>query len=426
MVNLTKQHIDRGVGRREEDMLVRYHNQQYKELYNMGQTLTSEMDMAVLFEKIANQTNEIMGTERSSVFLFDDQTNELWSLIATGMERNEIRIPADSGVAGSVFESKTPVIINDTYSDVRFNPEIDKMSGFKTRNILCIPLINKKGECIGVLQTLNKKLEVFSDHDQESITSISHYVGIALENSKLYKDVKDYSEELKATLLRIETLEKVKSNLTKYVPISVAKMAEEDPDKLTLEKVPMDVTILFLDIQGFSKITEGHDTRQVNDMVETHFSSYLDCIRRHTGEVNETTGDGLMVIFKDGPIETNAKAAVSAGLEIVSENARLNEKLSYPWGSVNLHMGISSGEAYVGSTKMKSVTGERWTYTASGLVTVMAARVGALSEDTKIYIGYETYQHVKDSFKSEFQGNKKLKNIKDPIPVYWVKGTNSK
>jgi class 3 adenylate cyclase len=89
-------------------------------------------------------------------------------------------------------------------------------------------------------------------------------------------------------------------------------------------------------------------------------------------------------------------------------------------------MGISSGEAYVGSTKMKSVTGERWTYTASGLVTVMAARVGALSEDTKIYIGYETYQHVKDSFKSEFQGNKKLKNIKDPIPVYWVKGTNSK
>lgn len=108
----------------------------------MGQTLTSEMDMAVLFEKIANQTNEIMGTERSSVFLFDDQTSELWSLTATGMERNEIRIPADSGVAGSVFESKTPLIINDTYSDARFNPEIDKMSGFKTRNILCIPLMS--------------------------------------------------------------------------------------------------------------------------------------------------------------------------------------------------------------------------------------------------------------------------------------------
>ena len=135
MANLTKQHIDRGVGRREEDMLVRYHNQQYKELYNMGQTLTSEMDMAVLFEKIANQTNEIMGTERSSVFLFDDQTNELWSLIATGMERNEIRIPADSGIAGSVFKSKTPLIINDTYTDARFNPEIDKMSGLKRASV---------------------------------------------------------------------------------------------------------------------------------------------------------------------------------------------------------------------------------------------------------------------------------------------------
>ena len=148
MANLTKQQIDRGVGRREEDMLVKYQIQQYKELYNLGQILTSEMDMAVLFEKIANQTNEIMGTERSTVFLFDDQANELWSLTATGMERNEIRIPADSGVAGSVFKSKTPLIINDTYSEARFNPEIDKMSGFKTRNILCIPIINKKEESL--------------------------------------------------------------------------------------------------------------------------------------------------------------------------------------------------------------------------------------------------------------------------------------
>ncbi len=421
MANGKINHKDRGIGRRKEDRLVRDWNQQYKELYNVGQILTSEMDMGILFEKIANQTNEIMVTERSTVFLHDDQTNELWSLVATGMDKNEIRIPANSGIAGSIFASRTPEIINDAYADRRFNPEIDKTSGFKTRNILCIPLINRKGECIGALQTLNKEAGEFSEQDQALLTSISHYVAIGLENSKLYKDIKDYSEKLKATLLRIETLEKVKSNLTKFVPTSVVKMAEEDPDKLTLEKVPMDVSILFLDIQGFSKITEGYEQRLVNDMVESHFSSYLDCIKRYDGEVNETAGDGLMVIFKEGDLENHAKAAVSAGLEIVSENTKLNQELSYPWGSVDLHIGINSGEAHVGSTKMKSLTGERWTYTASGLVTVMAARIGAMSGGTKLYVGAETYQQVNEFCEYEFLGHREAKNIKDPIPVYWIK-----
>jgi class 3 adenylate cyclase len=248
-------------------------------------------------------------------------------------------------------------------------------------------------------------------------------VAIALENSKLYEEVKGYSEELEKTLLHIETLEKVKSQLTKFVPSTVAKLAEEDPDQLTDEKVSMDVTILFLDIQGFSSLTESFDQRLVNDMVERHFSKYLECIGRHGGEINETSGDGLMVMFKDGSVELHAKEAVSAGLEIVSTNAELNNELTYPWGKVMMHLGINSGKALVGSTKMKSLTGERWTYTASGLVTVLAARIGSLSHENRLYIGPETYQYVKDSCYCEFVGSRKVKNVQDPIPVYWVKKT---
>jgi class 3 adenylate cyclase len=245
-------------------------------------------------------------------------------------------------------------------------------------------------------------------------------VAIALENSKLYEDIKNYSEELKTTIIRIETLERVKSQLTKFVPVSVAKMVEHDPDRLTFEKVPMEVTILFIDIQGFSGITEGFDQRVVNDMVECHFSRYLECIYRHCGEVNETSGDGLMVIFKDATLESHAKKAVAAGLEIVSENSRLNEEFSYPWGRVDLHLGINTGEAWVGSTKMKTLTGERWTYTASGLVTVLAARIGAMSSETKLYVGPETYRCIQNSCACEAIGIKKLKNVKTPLEIYRV------
>ena len=421
MATLDQGCTTRGIGRRKEDFILRDQNHRYKQLFHVGQIITSEMNMHILFEIIMDQTNQIMGTERSTVFLYDSQSNELWSLVATGMGRNEIRIQADFGVAGWVFKSKTPLIINEPYDDPRFYSEVDKSTGFRTNNILSIPIINRQGDCIGVLQTLNKDSGDFTGEDIELLESISHYVAIALENSKLYEEVKNYSEELKSTLIHIETLERVKNQLTKFVPSSVAKLAEQDPDQLTHDKIPMDVSILFIDIVGFSGITENNDQRLVNDMVESHFSRYLECIKRHGGEVNETSGDGLMVIFKEDSFQSNAKGAVTAGLEIVSENNQLNKELSYPWGRVELHMGINSGQAWVGSTKMKSLTGERWTYTASGLVTVLAARIGALSDENRLFIGPETYECVEKYFDCESMGAREVKNVKEPIAIYWAK-----
>ena len=409
------------IGRRKEDQMLRNQVTQHKQLFSVGQIITSEMNLDVLFEIIMDQTNQIMGTERSTVFLHDKAKAELWSLVATGMKKDQIRILSDYGIVGSVFTNQSPLLINDAYGDPRFYSEVDKKTGFRTRNILCIPIINREGKCIGALQALNKITGDFKEEDIELLTSISHYVAIALENSQLYEEIKSYSEELKDTLFRIETLERVKGQLTKFVPSSVAKMVEKDPDNLTFEKTPMDVTILFIDIQGFSKITENYDQRLVNDMVECHFSRYLECIHRHGGEVNETSGDGLMVIFKNGSIENHAKNAVSAGLEIVNENSNLNNEFTYPWGEVKLHMGINSGQAWVGSTKMKSLTGERWTYTASGLVTVLAARIGALSQESQLYVGPETFECIQKDCNSEFLGYHKVKNVKNPVPVYLVK-----
>lgn len=392
-----------------------------RKLFEVGQIVTSEMSLDRLFEVIIEQTNRILGTERATVFLHDKESEELWSLVATGMVRDEIRIPSNHGIAGWVFHNRAPLIINDAYDDYRFYAEIDRTSTFRTRNILCVPLISRKGECIGVLQALNKAAGEFMDDDLVSLTSISHYVTIALENSQLYQEVKEYSEELRKTLERLEELERVKRQLTKFVPTSVASLVEEDPISLALEKRPQDVTVLFIDIQGFSEITEKFDQSLVNHMVENHFSKYLDCIQRRGGEVNETSGDGLMVLFKEGPPQATAQEAVLAGLEIVDRNRILNDELSYPWGRVELHLGINTGSALVGSTKMKSLTGERWTYTASGMVTVLAARIGAFSERTRLYIGEETYSLLNDRFQCEFQGVHKAKNVKKPIPIYWAK-----
>ncbi|MCM2285937.1 MAG: GAF domain-containing protein [Desulfobacula sp.] len=419
-MNITKE--KRQIGRRTEDFTVREQNERFHKLCEVGKTITAEIDINVLFPLVMNQTNHIMGTQRSSVFLYDEKTDELWSLVATGMENCEIRISAKVGIGGWVFKHKESLSLNEAYKDPRFNVGVDCKTGFKTENILCVPLINSGGHCIGVLQALNKKKGKFTDVDTTFLSAISDYVAIALENARLYDDVKNYSKNLQEQVIINESLTKLKNQLTKFVPHSVASIAEKDPDRLSVEKHPMDVSVLFVDIQNFSVITENYDQRMVNHMVENHFSSYLKCIHQHGGEINETSGDGIMVIFKSDTIENYAFEAVLTALDIIEENKRINREFNYPWGQVDLHIGISSGEGYVGITRMKSSVMERWTYTASGLVTILAARIGALSKKSKLYVGPKTYNMVREQVECEFLGNRTLKNVSKKIPIYRVTG----
>ncbi|MBU3953364.1 MAG: GAF domain-containing protein [Proteobacteria bacterium] len=416
-----KKQKNRAVVRRREDLQARWHMDRFKALFVLGKTITSEICLNDLFLLINEKTNQIMKTERSTVFLFDEKTDALWSFVATGMGKNEIRMAADKGIAGWVFQNQKTVLSNHAYSDPRFNQSIDAASGFLTKNILAIPLMNRGNECIGVLQVLNSLSGKFSKADEAFLNAISDYVAIALENAKLYRDVKIYAEDLKKAIILNESLKKLKDQLTKFVPPSVAQLAEQAPEKLDKAKIPMEVSVLFVDVAGFSRITEAYDQELVNHMIENHFSSYLSCVQKYGGEVNETSGDGVMVIFKSDTVANHERQAVRAGLEIAKENKRMNQLFDYPWGEVTLHIGISSGQGYVGTTRMKSSVGERWTYTASGLVTVLASRIGSVSENSNLYVGTDTYHKVDRLCVSECIGSLKLKNVSKEMIIYWIK-----
>ncbi len=162
----------------------------YAELLEVGQIITSEMNFDTLFPLLVQHTNSIMGTEASTIFLFDKKAKELWSLVTTNLGKSEIRIPANHGLAGWVFQHETYTLVDNAYDDPRFDSSVDAKTGFRTRNILSVPLINRQKECIGVLQTLNNRNGGFEDADVEVITSLSNYATVALENSRLYEDLK--------------------------------------------------------------------------------------------------------------------------------------------------------------------------------------------------------------------------------------------
>jgi signal transduction histidine kinase len=162
----------------------------YKQIFKLGQIITSEINLDKLFNVIMEQINQIMQTEKCSIFLHDSGSDELYCQVSTDLKKNEIRISTKHGVAGWVFQNQKAQIINDPYNDPRFIKQADKAAGVKTRNLMCIPLINRSNICIGTLQTLNRKQSQFSDNDKDLLTAASHYVVIALENAKLYKELK--------------------------------------------------------------------------------------------------------------------------------------------------------------------------------------------------------------------------------------------
>jgi DNA-binding response OmpR family regulator len=231
------------------------------------------------------------------------------------------------------------------------------------------------------------------------------------------KDLEQARLELALAQERIEMLERAKDQLGKFVPVSVRKMAEAEPETVGLEKVETDATVLFLDIGGYSSMYESLDDERVNFLVEKYFSEFLDDVRKGNGEINETAGDGLMIIFQGKDRKTHARTAVSTAIAIYYKTLKVNAELRGKYAPTVVNMGINSGKVFLGATRFEGMTAARWTFTASGLTTVLAARIVGLATDGKILLGPETVNRLQEEFLTEPFGEHRLKNISKPVPV---------
>ncbi len=165
-------------------------------LLKVGLRLTSERDLERLLRMIIEETTEVMEADRSSLFLIDREKDEMWAKIAQGAETAEIRFPVGTGIAGTVGKTGEIVNIADAYDDVRFNREIDRRTGYRTRSILCAPLRNMQGTIIGAVQVLNKRTGTFTADDEALLTALASQAAIALENADLYTKLKELNAKL--------------------------------------------------------------------------------------------------------------------------------------------------------------------------------------------------------------------------------------
>ncbi|MBN2367210.1 MAG: GAF domain-containing protein [Calditrichaeota bacterium] len=180
-------------------------NQRLKVLLHLAENLQTHLDLDKLLLTTMEEVAKILKADRCTVFLLDEDKNELWSIVAMGIEKGkEIRFPADRGIAGHVARTGEILNIPDAYKDSRFNPDIDKKTGYKTKNMLTMPLKNRDGITIGVYQILNKFDGPFTRADEELLSAISQITATTVENSLLYEEqvesLNSFVDTLSATL----------------------------------------------------------------------------------------------------------------------------------------------------------------------------------------------------------------------------------
>jgi signal transduction histidine kinase len=153
-------------------------------LIEASKVINSTLDLDRLLVLIVEMATESVGADRGTLYLVDEARKELWSKVLQGTDLVEIRLPFGKGLAGHVAQTGESIIIPDAYADPRFNPAIDKRTGYRTRTVLCMPLKDREGRTIGVLQLLNKA-SGFDRDDEEFIDALSAQAAVAIDHARM-------------------------------------------------------------------------------------------------------------------------------------------------------------------------------------------------------------------------------------------------
>jgi putative nucleotidyltransferase with HDIG domain len=210
-------------------------------LMQVSAIISSKLDLRELLTVLARQCSWLLNADRSSVWLYDDEHEEIWTIVGEGLP-HEIRMPLGRGIAGAVAKTKETLNIADPYSHPLFNPEVDRQTGYLTKSILCMPLLNRKGDLTGVYQVLNKlDFDHFTTHDEHLLAALSGSAAVAVENAKLYEEQKkQFNSFIEVLATSVDAKDPTTADHSKMVTGVAVVLAKElgfDPGKVEFIRV---------------------------------------------------------------------------------------------------------------------------------------------------------------------------------------------
>ena len=383
------------------------YKKRFENIFRVAKKVTSSLDIGEILEIIRDEVKITIPRAREACLLmFDPEAIRYTRPLHCAVYKNR----RNCQLCKRGRETIKSALAQPTTIQCRTDPTGDrppKAAG--ADDSMCeIALPIHDGErMLAVLDVIAKEGRSFNQRDLTLLKDLADLAANAIVNTR--EHWKMAQEKL--------NLDQILAHLRPFVPETVQKIVEKNPAAPSLEKRDTDVSILFLDVAGYTRISETLTREKVNFIIEKYFSDFLDVIYAHEGDINETAGDGLMIIFQ-GTERENALNAAKTALDIHARTAEITKEIEGRFEPIQVNMGINSGIASVGMTKFLGATGTRMTFTASGPTTNLAARIASAAAGGDILLGPETRARIKDGMILFDRGLMHFKNVKKGVRVY--------
>jgi class 3 adenylate cyclase/putative methionine-R-sulfoxide reductase with GAF domain len=318
-------------------------NQELDTIRHIGGALASStFDINQVLNYTMDMIRVAMNTEAGSLMLIKD--DELEFAVAYNIKVEDLkgyRIKMGQGIAGYSADRGEVIIENDVQNSPQFHSDVDASTGFTTRSALCVPMISQ-GKVIGVIEVLNKIDGDFTANDTDLLQSVASSVSIAIENARLYKKTVSLAEHERG----------IRGMFQKFVPKEILdKILHNTDDKQAVIEEMKTLTLLNIDIRGFTGLTRKIGPQKTVSLLNSFFSVMGGIVFKHNGIVDKYLGDGFLALF-GAPVSStwDADNAISAALEMQTALPRVDDYFVKEIGaSVNIGISIHTGEVVVGN-----------------------------------------------------------------------------
>jgi class 3 adenylate cyclase len=395
-----------------------------KTLYDVSKDIFSSVETETILRSFLLMAMGNFGATEGSILLINSLSKEIQHLVAVGL--------ADKDVAG-IKKGIAQGIGQGMLLQPAARAEKILQADFLSTPLAFARDFGVESEWTGIFG-LGAKLigEPYNQNDRELLETLVNNLIVSLKNARSFEKIKGLNrdlesknlelekalKELQAAMRKVEILESIKLNLCKFVPTAVTKMVENSPTAEVQEAREQDISVLFLDIEGYTKITECVGGTRVNTLIEKYFSVFMDAIYENNGDVVETAGDGLMVLFLSEDEATHALEAVRAAQAIKEKACFINDDCSLDSQPLVVNIGICSGQAFVGAAKFESYTGSRWAYTSHGTTINVAARLCGHAKGGAVLVAKSTADRVNRHYSFSLLGKFALKNLSGEVDIF--------
>lgn len=376
-------------------------------LYEISRQLNSIQDFSELLDKIMDLIFMVIDADYGFLILRGDDDQELIPVVVKSKEgapRDKSGLKASHTIINKVIQDKVALLTSNAMADSRLL-HAKSLLMKQIRSAMCVPLW-KKDQIIGVIQLDSIRLDnQFTEDDLELLKAIGSQMAMIIEQASLNEQIRE-EEQMRSRLERFHSPQVIEM---------ILRGSQEAKDNI-MEPKDLTATILFTDINGFTRLSEQMPPREINLVLNEYFSKMTEIIFKYDGTLDKYIGDGLMAVF-GAPMERvdDPERAIKAALEMRDELSSMMRQKERE-RKFTFRVGINTGRVVAGNIGSPM----RMDYTIIGDPVNIASRLESIAEPSQILIGEETYQLVKDKFRIRDVGPKRVKGKSEEIKVYEV------